>query len=76
MYETFDILVRGLLFLKHCGSFEYSFVGRYVYDCEKYMKKRKWLDDGVNGQFSEIVAKYYEPESGGYKWILKFAGLL
>ena len=40
------------------------------------MKKRKWLDDGVNGQFSEIVAKYYEPESDGYKWILKFAGLL
>ena len=76
MYETFDILVRGLLFLKYCDSFEYSFVGGYVYDCKKYMKKRKWLDDGVNGKFTEIVARYYEPGSDGHVWILRYAGLL
>lgn len=70
IYETFDILVRGLLSLRYCDSFEYSYVGGYVYDCKKYMKKRKWLDDGVNDQFTEIIAKYYEPGSDGYEWIL------
>ena len=64
------------LILKYCDSFEYSFVGGYVYDCKKYMKKRKWLDDGVNGKFTEIVARYYEPGSDGHVWILRYAGLL
>jgi len=75
MYETFDILVRGLLFCKYCDSLEYSFVGCYVNDCKKYMKKRKWMDDTVDVKFMDIVTKYYEPDSDGHKWILKYAGL-
>jgi len=75
MYETFDILVRGLLFYKYCDSLEYSFVGCYVNDCKKYMKKRKWMDDTVDVKFIDIATKYYEPDSDGHKWILKYAGL-
>lgn len=75
MYETFDILVRGLLFQKYCDSLNYSFVGCYVDDCKKYMKKRKWLDSEVDGKFRDIVTKYFEPGSDGHKWLLSYAGL-
>lgn len=74
MYDTFDILVRGLLFLKYRDTFQYSFVGNYANDCKKYMKKRKWLDNDVDIKFKEIVSEYFECGSDGHKWILHFAG--
>lgn len=73
IYDTFDILVRGLLFLKYRDTFHYSFVGNYANDCKKYMKKRKWLNDEVDAQFKEIVERYFEGGSDGHKWILHFA---
>lgn len=54
-------------------TFHYSFVGNYANDCKKYMKKRKWLNDGVDAQFKEIVERYFESGSDGHKWILHFA---
>lgn len=73
MYDTFDILVCGLLSRQYCDSFVYSFVGGYGNDCKKYMKKRKWLDDEVDARFKEIVAKYFKSGSDAYKYILFFA---
>ena len=73
---TFVSAMRGTIDSAVPGTFESDTGGTFNPLLSKYMKKRKWLDDGVNGQFTEIVAKYYEPESDGYTWILKFAGLL
>jgi len=75
MYETFEIMVCGLLSHDYCDSFKYSFVGNYVYDCKKYMKKRKWLDSSVDKMYRKIVKKWFKPGTDNYKWIISYAGL-
>ncbi len=75
LYETADIMVKGILFTKNNGSFNLSFVGGYIYECRKYMKKRKWLDADADECFRKIVARYFEPETEECFQLLLCSGL-
>jgi len=75
MFESFEVLVKGLLFIPYRGSFNYSWVGGYGYECRKYMKKRKWLDSDADDKMIEIVANYFKPDSREYKEILMFSNI-
>jgi len=60
---------------KYRDSFQYSWVGAYGDECRRYMKKRHWLDNDVDARFAQTVAKYFEPGSEEYKYILLYADI-
>ena len=75
IYESFEVLTKGLLALKYRDSFNYSWVGGYGYECKKSLKKRKLYGPEVDRRLTEIVAKYFNPDSDAYEYILLTADI-